>query len=660
MKKLLLLLTGATLAIAAQTVDVHAQTVTTYTFTNTIENFTVPACVTSITIEARGAQGGYNTSSTTQSGLGAIMVGTFTVTPGQVLKILVGEQPSAAGGNGGGGGSFVTDNSNNPLIVAGGGGGSSQGADSPDKHGQVGTSGGTGAGGGGTGGTAGSGGGIGASGFQAGAGGGLLTNGADGWTTNTGGLAFVNGGSGGTANANARGGFGGGGSGSSYVVGGAGGGYSGGGSGGNSTAGVGGGGGSYNAGTNPTNTGGVNSGHGVVILTYTMGPAMPASVTGTSMVCEGATISVTAATVVGATSYTWTVPASATILSGQGTNVIQLYVGSASGTASVVANDACASSTAATFSYTVNANPTIAATTTTPDVCAGSSATLLVTGATTYNWSSGGTGSSELVTPSVASTYTVIGTDANGCADTTTISVGVNPLPVVTLGNDTAVCGSLMLDAQNSGNTFNWSEGSTTQTITVTNSGPYDVIVTDTNGCEGRDTINVTINAYPVVTGSTAMSVVCLDDATVVLNGSPAGGTWSGAGVSGSTFEPDTAGAGTHALIYAYTDSVGCSGADTISIDVDLCLGVNANDISAISIYPNPNNGTFNVVVPVTTSTMEIVITDVQGRIVYQSKDAAVNAGTVKPITLDEPAGVYFMQVITADASSTYQVTLTK
>jgi len=252
--------------IGTDTCNVNSDTLF---YTGAIVNWNVPAGVTSIKIEARGAEGSFNTSSSVQPGKGAIMIGDFVVTSGQTLKILVGQQYSSSAGNGGGGGTFVTDSANNPLIVAGGGGGSSQSVDSPDKHGQVGTTGGTGAGGGGTGGMNGNGGNIGAT-FASGAGGGLLTNGATGWTANTGGIAFVNGGSGGTANNNAQGGFGGGGSGSSYVVGGGGGGYSGGGSGSNSAgAGVGGGGGSFNAGTNQVNTGGANSGHGQVIISWT-------------------------------------------------------------------------------------------------------------------------------------------------------------------------------------------------------------------------------------------------------------------------------------------------------------------------------------------------------------------------------------------------------
>jgi hypothetical protein len=238
-----------------------------FNFTNTIASWVVPAGVSSIIIKAHGAEGGFNSQSQTPAGLGAVLRGTFNVTPGSELKILVGEQPSAVGGNGGGGGSFVVDELNNPLIIAGGGGGSANGGDSPSKHGQAVSIGGTGGGQGGTGGTMGRGGTVGL-GFQSGAGGGLLTNGATGWTLGTAGSAFINGGSGGIANGPARGGFGGGGSGSSYVVGGGGGGYSGGGSGGNASAGVGGGGGSYNGGSNQVNIEGANSGHGFVEISY--------------------------------------------------------------------------------------------------------------------------------------------------------------------------------------------------------------------------------------------------------------------------------------------------------------------------------------------------------------------------------------------------------
>jgi len=276
-------------------VSVFAQT-TTFNFSGAIVNYTVPAGVTKITIVAKGAQGG-NTS-IRAGGLGASIQGDFIVTPGQVLKILVGQQGGTNTNNaGGGGGSFVTTNTNSPLIVAGGGGGASCSLDGlPGLT----TTGGTNGGGSnkqtadGSGGVNGGGGGGSANNNGAAAGGaGLLGNGGNGAYSSgifcypTGGAggngtnggnasggafcsgyttttqnSFINGGQ-----SNTYGGFGGGGGVTSYYscyISGGGGGYSGGGAG---SANPGGGGGSYNNGTAQVNVAGVQSGNGVVTIT---------------------------------------------------------------------------------------------------------------------------------------------------------------------------------------------------------------------------------------------------------------------------------------------------------------------------------------------------------------------------------------------------------
>ena len=141
-----------------------------------IQTFTIPAGVTSIDIEAWGSQGGNVPGY--PGGKGARMKGTFPVTPGQILKILVGQQGTGNSNSGaGGGGTFITDNLNNPLIIAGGGGGSKSG----NGSGADGTTSGNGTTGGNNsslGGTSGSGGGAIS---YAGGGGGFYGNG--GWWT---------------------------------------------------------------------------------------------------------------------------------------------------------------------------------------------------------------------------------------------------------------------------------------------------------------------------------------------------------------------------------------------------------------------------------------------------------------------------------------------
>lgn len=320
-----------------------------------------------------------------------------------------------------------------------------------------------------------------------------------------------------------------------------------------------------------------------------------------------------------------------------------------------------------TFNITEPAQALTTAATTNGDVCPGDTAMLIGTamGGTmgyAYNWMPGNMSTSVASDiPTGTTTYTLLVTDANGCTSSSTTTVTVYTAPVVSLGADFSSCVSAMLDAQNAGSTFLWSEGSTTQMINVTMTGPYNVVVTDANGCEGMDTINVTINANPTVVGSAAMNFVCTGEPTVQLFESPAGGTWTGAGVFGSTFEPDTAGVGTHDLVYTYTDSLGCSGVDTVTIIVDLCLGATpVSDLQTpISIYPNPTNGIFEIVFSNDASDVLIEITDVEGRIIYTSLEPAVSNGSRKQIDLSAQAdGVYLLHVSVGDTHSVNRISI--
>ncbi|MBD2753918.1 hypothetical protein [Spirosoma validum] len=246
-------------------------TTQSFSYTGQIVSWTVPTGVTSLTIEARGAEGGFGDRQfggdfiIFPAGKGALIRGTVAVSGGQTLKILVGQK--SPNRNGGGGGSFITTNTNAPLIIAGGGGGSGTDYDLATKDGQSSRTGGANGGSDGNGGPA-------IAGASAG-GGGLLTDGSNSNFPNgpneqsRGGKAFVNGGAGSSNNDSfGLGGFGGGGSGTGTAAGGGGGGYSGGGG----NKGPGGGGGSFNGGINQTNTVGANSGNGLVNITYATPP----------------------------------------------------------------------------------------------------------------------------------------------------------------------------------------------------------------------------------------------------------------------------------------------------------------------------------------------------------------------------------------------------
>ena len=265
----------------------------TYSYTGSLQSFVAPEAGNYV-ITAFGAQGGGRSGGVTQGGLGAETIGTFALSAGQTLAIVVGGQgvtatPVRAGG--GGGGSFVYQTGATPIAfaVAGGGGGGSvttgyNGGDGQST--QNGAVGGTekldlgdAGGAGGTGGAGGSGGTAARdddSSYAGGGGGGFLSAGQNGQARDSGSsLGVFNGGGGGAGSGSAAGGAGtgfagaggyGGGGGGGLLAGGGGGGYSGG---GGAAGNIGdGGGGSYLAlgAINTTLFSAVQSGNGLVTI----------------------------------------------------------------------------------------------------------------------------------------------------------------------------------------------------------------------------------------------------------------------------------------------------------------------------------------------------------------------------------------------------------
>ncbi len=140
-------------------------------------------------------------------------------------------------------------------------------------------------------------------------------------------------------------------------------------------------------------------------------------------------------------------------------------------------------------------------------LCAGESTSLSASGANSYSWSGQGLGSPSSATtsaqPNFTTTYTVTGTDANGCQDTDQITVVVNPLPSVGVGESTlTICegDSAQLFASGLSN-YNWSPStfvddteSSTPMVYPNSTTTYTVSGTDSNGCPGsaQVTVNVT------------------------------------------------------------------------------------------------------------------------------------------------------------------------
>ena len=138
------------------------------------------------------------------------------------------------------------------------------------------------------------------------------------------------------------------------------------------------------------------------------------------------TIVVNSGTICSGNSFTIT-PSGANTYTIQGGNAIKTPTANASYTVIGTSSEGCVSSTFAISNVTVNALPTINATTSNTLICVGETASLTVSGtSTSYTWNTSATGTNISVSPTVTTTYTVIGTDVNGCENNSVLTQSVS------------------------------------------------------------------------------------------------------------------------------------------------------------------------------------------------------------------------------------------
>jgi len=147
----------------------------------------------------------------------------------------------------------------------------------------------------------------------------------------------------------------------------------------------------------------------------------------------------------------------------------------------------------------------------------------------------------------------------------------------------------------------------------------------------------------------------CALDADIVLTGSPIGGTWSGTSVTGNLFDP-SAGAGSYSPLYTYTDANGCTGTAGLTIVVSECTGIAESNIaSLVTLYPNPNNGQFNIVFGSDAADVIVEITDVEGRTVQTQQLNSVVAGANNTVSMENAASGFYFVKVTANGTTTTQ-----
>jgi len=167
-------------------------------------------------------------------------------------------------------------------------------------------------------------------------------------------------------------------------------------------------------------------------------------------------------------------------------------------------------------------------------------------------------------------------TDANGCSGTDTKVITILQSPLVSIGAIGDQClntAPFALSGSLPSNTGIYSgPGVVANVFSPSFAGigqhtiEYDY--TDVFGCSGVDSVEIEVFDNPVAAMG-ALPSLCLSDPSFAITvGSPAGGTYSGTGLSGGLFVPSIAGIGDHEITYTYTDMNGCIGtaSDTVTV----------------------------------------------------------------------------------------------
>ncbi len=330
--------------------------------------------------------------------------------------------------------------------------------------------------------------------------------------------------------------------------------------------------------TNPNDTSSIS---GAIIITPPSVQAVVAS--GPTTFCSGGNVTLS---VPAGGQYNWS--------TGAASSSIEVTT---TGNYVVTANYSGCVASSSPVAVTVNASPDSSVAISNFGLCGGGNATLTASPSLIYHWNTSDTTQSINITQSTA--YTVSVTAVNGCgADSTfTIDFGTyfdNNL-ITAVGSTTFCAGGSVTLSSLPGFGYSWSNSGNTQSIVVTTTGDYVVTVSDGPCADTSLAIHVTVNTLPSVAFSLPSDTICSNSGTINLSATPSGGTFTGNGVTGTTFDPQTFIGTSVAIVYDYTDGNSCSNSKSDTAFVTLCTGLNEIADNTISVFPNPAKNTLLV-----------------------------------------------------------------
>ena len=253
-------------------------------------------------------------------------------------------------------------------------------------------------------------------------------------------------------------------------------------------------------------------------------------------------------------------------------------------------------SNTAQIQITVNQLPTVTAGTNV-GACLGDNVTLSGGGAVTYVWDNGVVDGDPFTTGLGTTTYTVEGTDANGCTNSASVDVTVNPLPTIDAGIDQDICDGDDVTLSGTGAvSYTWDNGVVNGTPFTPGIGSnvYTVTGVDANGCV--NTAAVTVNVVPApIADFTATPLTGAVPLNVTFTNNSSNGTtytWDfGNGDSDVTSSPITTNTtytepGEYSVVLVTNNGLCSSTATTLIITLNLPLSYNLPNI----FTPNNDN----------------------------------------------------------------------
>ncbi len=283
-------------------------------------------------------------------------------------------------------------------------------------------------------------------------------------------------------------------------------------------------------------------------ITINPTPAVSIAASGTTTLCPGATVTLTAS---GADTYVWS----------DGSIVSSIAV-SGAGVFTVIGTNTCGTGTASQSVTTVSITPVSIAVSPSATICAGGSATLTASGSGSYAWSTGSSSSSIVV--NTPGPYSVIATNTCGTSNASQVVTAVSTTPVsISVSPSASICSgaSTTLSASGSGS-YVWSTGSVASSIVVSTPTTYSVTATTACGTTSASQ-DVALSAASTASISPAGSTTLCAGSSVTLNANTGTGLtyqWSanGASLVGEINSSYTANA-TGNITVAVTNASGCS-----------------------------------------------------------------------------------------------------